>query len=46
MPLESTADQPLPVRTIARGIGDWIAKLGRVWVEGQLTEVSRRPGAS
>ena len=46
MPLESTPEQPLPVRTIARGIGDWIAKLGRVWVEGQLTEVSRRPGAS
>ncbi|MDQ1702588.1 MAG: exodeoxyribonuclease large subunit [Frankiaceae bacterium] len=46
MPLESTAEQPLPVRTIARGIGDWIAKLGRVWVEGQLTEVSRRPGAA
>ena len=34
------------MRTIARGIGDWIAKLGRVWVEGQLTEVSRRPGAA
>ncbi|MDQ1722987.1 MAG: exodeoxyribonuclease large subunit [Frankiaceae bacterium] len=46
MPLESTAEQPLPVRTIARGIGDWISKLGRVWVEGQLTEISRRPGAA
>jgi exodeoxyribonuclease VII large subunit len=46
MPLESTAEQPLPVRTIARGIGEWVAKLGRVWVEGQLTEVSRRPGAA
>ncbi|MCU1675911.1 MAG: exodeoxyribonuclease large subunit [Frankiales bacterium] len=46
MPLDSSADQPLPVRTIARSIGDWIAKLGRVWVEGQLTEVSRRPGAA
>ena len=46
MALESSAEQPLPVRTIARGIGDWIAKLGRVWVEGQLTEISRRPGAA
>jgi exodeoxyribonuclease VII large subunit len=46
MPLESSADQPLPVRTVARGIGEWVARLGRVWVEGQLTEVSRRPGAA
>jgi exodeoxyribonuclease VII large subunit len=27
-------------------IGDWIGRLGRVWVEGQVTEVRRRPGAS
>lgn len=46
MPLESTADKPLPVRTIARAIGEWISRLGRVWVEGQLTEVNRRPGSS
>src|SRR3954452_8992231 len=46
MPLESSAEQPLPVRTVARGIGEWIARLGRGWVEGQVTEVSRRPGAS
>ena len=46
MPLESTPEQPLPVRTIARGIGEWVARLGRQWVEGQLTEISRRPSAS
>jgi exodeoxyribonuclease VII large subunit len=44
MPLESTAESPLPVRTVARAIGDWIGRLGRVWVEGQVTEVTRRPG--
>jgi exodeoxyribonuclease VII large subunit len=27
-------------------IGDWIGKLGRVWVEGQITELSRRPGSA
>lgn len=46
MPLESTAESPLPVRTVAKAIGDWIGRLGRVWVEGQLTEVTRRPGQS
>ena len=33
----STADKPWPVRTVARKIGDWIARLGSVWVEGQVT---------
>ncbi len=46
MPLESTADNPIPVRTVAKAIGDWVAKLGRVWIEGQLTEISKRPGTS
>ncbi|ABW10304.1 exodeoxyribonuclease VII large subunit [Frankia sp. Mgl5] len=44
MPLTSTPDEPLPVRTISRALGDWISRLGRVWVEGQVTEISRRPG--
>ncbi|AEH08327.1 MULTISPECIES: exodeoxyribonuclease VII large subunit [Protofrankia] len=44
MALTSTPEQPLPVRTVARAIGDWINRLGRVWVEGQLTEIVRRPG--
>ena len=46
MPLESTADNPVPVRTVAKSIGDWVARLGRVWVEGQLTEISKRPGTN
>ena len=32
------------MRTVARLIADWIGRLGRVWVEGQVTEVSRRGG--
>ena len=46
MALSSSAEQPLPLRTVARAIGDWIGKLGRVWVEGQVTQIGRRPGAS
>jgi exodeoxyribonuclease VII large subunit len=39
----STAEKPWPVRTVARKIGDWIHRLGTVWVEGQVTQVSSRP---
>lgn len=44
MPLESSAESPVPVRVVAKLIGDWIGRLGRVWVEGQVTEITRRPG--
>ena len=44
MALESSPEQPLPVRTIARAIGDWVGRLGRVWVEGQITQLTARPG--
>jgi exodeoxyribonuclease VII large subunit len=44
MALESSAERPLPVRTIAKAIADWVGRLGRVWIEGQVTEVTRRPG--
>jgi exodeoxyribonuclease VII large subunit len=44
MPEPSSAENPLPVRTVARLIGDWINRLGRVWVEGQITQIGRSPG--
>ena len=44
MGLVNSAEQPLPVRTVARSISEWVARLGRVWVEGQITQLSRRPG--
>ena len=46
MPLETSAEQPIPVRTVSRHIGEWIARLGRVWVEGQVAQLSRRPGSA
>ncbi|HVA61036.1 MAG TPA: exodeoxyribonuclease VII large subunit [Mycobacteriales bacterium] len=45
MALESSAEAPLPVRTVALALTRWVARLGRVWVEGQVTDLSRRPGA-
>lgn len=44
MAAPSTAETPLPVRTVARHIAEWVNRLGRVWVEGQVTQISRRPG--
>lgn len=31
---------------MSQKIGEWIARLGTVWVEGQVTQFSRRPGAA
>jgi exodeoxyribonuclease VII large subunit len=42
MALETSAEAPVPVRTMLRLVGDWVGKLGRVWVEGQIAELSRR----
>jgi exodeoxyribonuclease VII large subunit len=42
--LANSAEQPLPVRTVARSLAEWIDRLGRVWVEGQVTQISKRPG--
>lgn len=44
MGLTSSAEQPLAVRTVTRALGQWIGRLGRVWVEGQVTQVNRRAG--
>ncbi|MGH8828561.1 MAG: exodeoxyribonuclease VII large subunit, partial [Jiangellaceae bacterium] len=44
MALETSADKPAPVRVISQLIGQWIGRLGFVWVEGQVAQLSRRPG--
>jgi exodeoxyribonuclease VII large subunit len=45
MPLENSASSPVPVRTVLRLVGDWIGRLGRIWVEGQIAELSKRGSA-
>ncbi len=37
-----TEDNPYPVRSIATRVQAWIDRLGTVWVEGQLTEITVR----
>ena len=46
MPIETSPEHAMPVRTVARHIADWVGRLGRVWVEGQVAQLSRRPGAA
>ncbi|MET9067239.1 exodeoxyribonuclease VII large subunit [Streptosporangium sandarakinum] len=41
---KTTPEQPLPVRTVLQMVGGWIGKLGTVWVEGQITELTARGG--
>ncbi|MBB5807656.1 exodeoxyribonuclease VII large subunit [Saccharothrix ecbatanensis] len=43
---KSSPEHPWPVRTVARKIFDWINRLGDVWVEGQVTQLSARPGTA
>ncbi|NJP42551.1 exodeoxyribonuclease VII large subunit [Actinacidiphila epipremni] len=45
MALSTSAEAPIPVGEVSRLIGGWIDRLGAVWVEGQITQLSRRPGA-
>ncbi|SCF40726.1 Exodeoxyribonuclease VII large subunit [Micromonospora carbonacea] len=34
------------MRVVSQKVGAWIARLGWVWVDGQVAQISRRPGAS
>jgi exodeoxyribonuclease VII large subunit len=45
MAVHTSADAPLPVGQVSRLIGSWVDRLGAIWVEGQITQLSRRPGA-
>ncbi|SSC22639.1 Exodeoxyribonuclease VII large subunit, partial [Klenkia terrae] len=42
----SSAEQPWPVRTVARKVAEYIGRLGEVWVEGQVAQLSRRGAAT
>lgn len=44
MALATSPEHPAPVRQIAQAIGQWIDRLGAVWVEGQVTQIARREG--
>jgi exodeoxyribonuclease VII large subunit len=40
--METSPESPVPVRTVLQLVGGWITRLGRIWVEGQITDLNRR----
>ena len=46
MALQTSPEHPAAVRTIARSLVEYVARLGPVWIEGQVAQLSRRPGAA
>ena len=43
--LESSPENPQPLRRITAAVRGWIDRLGPVWVEAQLIEINRRSPA-
>lgn len=41
---DTTAENPWPVRLLSLKISDYVDKMSALWVEGQVVQVSRRPG--
>ena len=44
--LETSADRPWPVRHLSARIAEYIHRMPGVWVEGQVVQLSRRPGTT
>ncbi len=42
--METSPEQPAPVRQVANAISGWIDRLGPIWVEGQVAQFNRRQG--
>ncbi|TXL61494.1 exodeoxyribonuclease VII large subunit [Aeromicrobium terrae] len=44
MALETSPDAPAPLRQVSTLIGQYVGRLGAVWLEAQVASVNRRPG--
>jgi exodeoxyribonuclease VII large subunit len=42
----SSSEEPWPVRVVSQKISAWIGKLGWIWVDGQVAQITRRPGTN
>jgi exodeoxyribonuclease VII large subunit len=43
--LETSVEKPAPVRVVANAMTGYINRLGPIWVEGQIAQLTRRPTA-
>ena len=42
---DTSAEQPWPVRLLSAKIGEYVDKMSTCWIEGQVVQLNRRPGA-
>lgn len=42
---DTTAEQPWPVRLLSMRIAEYVERMAVIWVEGQVVQLNRRPGA-
>lgn len=45
MPLTHSAEAPVPLRIVVGEVKKWVERLGSVWVEGQVVQLTRRSGS-
>ena len=43
---ETSADRPWPVRLLTAKITEYVARMPPVWIEGQVVQLTRRPGTA
>lgn len=43
--LETSSEQPVPVRVVSEAISDYINRLGQIWVEGEIAQLNDRAGS-
>ena len=44
MGIETSAEAPVPVNRASQMVGDYIRRLGEIWVEGQIAQLRKRKG--
>ncbi|MBA2639519.1 MAG: exodeoxyribonuclease VII large subunit, partial [Nocardioidaceae bacterium] len=42
MGLDTSAEHPAPLRVVSQAIGSWLGRLGAVWIEAQVAELTLR----
>lgn len=42
---DTSAEHPWPVRLLSMKVGEYVDRMSIVWVEGQVVQLNRRPGA-
>ncbi|CAN5314401.1 exodeoxyribonuclease VII large subunit [soil metagenome] len=44
MAIVTSPESPAPLRQVSQLMGDWIGRMGAIWVEGEIAQLNRRPG--